>query len=116
MGGRPFSAGHNTQLDAANPQHDPASALVYQANGSEVTDVFVDGSPLLRNGQLSFLTATQERELAKRGQAASAAILRRAGITPEAAPGIAGDEWMAQEGSSSNKQCVTQDASVTHLE
>jgi 5-methylthioadenosine/S-adenosylhomocysteine deaminase len=40
---------HNT------PLHDPVAALVYSANGSDVTNVMVAGDLLLRDGRVTFL-------------------------------------------------------------
>jgi 5-methylthioadenosine/S-adenosylhomocysteine deaminase len=50
------------------PWHDPVANLVYAARGSDVTVVFVDGRPLLREGRLVELDA--ERILADATQAA----------------------------------------------
>ena len=50
------------------PWHDPVANLVYAARGSDVTAVFVDGRPLLRDGRLVELDA--ERILADATQAA----------------------------------------------
>jgi 5-methylthioadenosine/S-adenosylhomocysteine deaminase len=50
------------------PWHDPVANLVYAARGSDVTAVFVDGRPLLREGRLVELDA--ERILADATQAA----------------------------------------------
>jgi atrazine chlorohydrolase/5-methylthioadenosine/S-adenosylhomocysteine deaminase/melamine deaminase len=62
------------------PSHDLAATLVYQANGSEVDTVLVDGEVLLRNGRLSFLTPEEELLLYEDAQARSEKILRRAGM------------------------------------
>src|SRR5262249_56430433 len=50
------------------PWHDPVANLVYAARGSDVSAVFVDGRPLLRDGRLVELDA--ERILADAAQAA----------------------------------------------
>ena len=48
-------------LDAPSltPLNNPVAALAYSANGSEVTDVIIDGRPVLRNREL--LTIDEER-------------------------------------------------------
>ena len=48
-------------LDAPSltPLHNPVAALAYSANGSEVTDVIIDGRPVLRNRELT--TIDEER-------------------------------------------------------
>jgi cytosine/adenosine deaminase-related metal-dependent hydrolase len=65
------------------PRHSVASVLVYQANGSEVDTVIVDGRVLVRDGQL---TASQSgeggpAELARSAQLASARLAERAQLT-----------------------------------
>jgi 5-methylthioadenosine/S-adenosylhomocysteine deaminase len=58
------------------PWHDPVANLVYAARGSDVTAVFVDGRPLLRDGRLVELDA--ERILADATQAARELVDARA--------------------------------------
>jgi 5-methylthioadenosine/S-adenosylhomocysteine deaminase len=58
------------------PWHDPVANLVYAARGSDVTAVFVDGRPLLRDGRLVELDA--ERILADATQAARVLVDARA--------------------------------------
>jgi len=65
-----------TNHPAMTPVHHPVSALVYSALGHEVTDVFVDGQPVLRNGQL---TRVNEREVMVRSQQAANSLAARAG-------------------------------------
>jgi atrazine chlorohydrolase/5-methylthioadenosine/S-adenosylhomocysteine deaminase/melamine deaminase len=71
-------------LDLARPQmvpaHDLAATLVYQANGSEVDTVLVDGRIVVRGGRVRFLSESEERDLYTDATARSAAILARAGI------------------------------------
>src|SRR5262249_2355344 len=50
------------------PWHDPVANLVYAARGSDVTAVYVDGRPLVRDGRVVELDA--ERILAEAAQAA----------------------------------------------
>ncbi len=48
-----------TFVDYKNPRnsplHDPVAALVYSANGADVSNVMVDGEFVLRNGKITFL-------------------------------------------------------------
>jgi len=44
---------------SATPQHDPTATIVYAAGSAEVTDMIVDGRPLMRNGEL--LTIDEEK-------------------------------------------------------
>lgn len=62
------------------PLHHVPNALVYQANGSEVQTVIVDGRIIMEDRRLAFLEPGEERELYARAQAASEAIARRAGL------------------------------------
>jgi 5-methylthioadenosine/S-adenosylhomocysteine deaminase len=54
-------------LDLARPHlvpcHDLAATLVFQANGSEVSDVFVDGRQVVAAGRPTFLSAAEQAEL-----------------------------------------------------
>jgi len=65
-----------TDHPAMTPVHHPVSSLVYSALGHEVTDVFVDGEPVLRNGKL---TKVNEREVLLRSQQAANSLAVRAG-------------------------------------
>lgn len=65
-----------THHPAMTPVHHPVSALVYSALGHEVTDVFVDGKPLLRHGQM---IGIDEREVLVQSQRAANSLTARAG-------------------------------------
>ncbi|MFZ4832580.1 amidohydrolase family protein [Rouxiella sp. Mn2063] len=65
-----------TDHPAMTPVHHPVSSLVYSALGHEVTDVFIDGEPVLRNGKL---TRVNEREVLLRSQQAANSLAERAG-------------------------------------
>jgi cytosine/adenosine deaminase-related metal-dependent hydrolase len=62
------------------PTHNVASVLVYQANGSEVETVIVDGQVLMEKRELAFFTLTQEEEFLSNVQQASDRMLERAGM------------------------------------
>jgi atrazine chlorohydrolase/5-methylthioadenosine/S-adenosylhomocysteine deaminase/melamine deaminase len=62
------------------PAHDVAATLVYQAEGSEVDTVLVDGKVLVRGGRLSFLGAEDEQRLYADASERSEKILLRAGM------------------------------------
>ncbi len=51
--------------------------LVYEAKGSDVTDVFVDGRQLLRDGEVTF---TDERTVIRNAEKELAQLLMRAGL------------------------------------
>jgi 5-methylthioadenosine/S-adenosylhomocysteine deaminase len=59
------------------PVHAPASALVYNANGNDVSDVVVGGEVLIANGVLLHI---DEARLVAECQAAADAMIARAGI------------------------------------
>ena len=63
------------------PRHSIASALVYQANGSEVDTVIVDGRVLVAGGQVISLGAEGAVELARSVQEASATVAEHARLT-----------------------------------
>jgi cytosine/adenosine deaminase-related metal-dependent hydrolase len=63
------------------PRHSIASALVYQANGSEVDTVIVDGRVLVAGGQVISLGAEGAVELARSVQEASARVAEHARLT-----------------------------------
>ncbi len=65
-----------TDHPAMTPVHHPVSSLVYSALGHEVTDVFVDGEPLLREGKF---TRINEREVLLRSKLAANSLAERAG-------------------------------------
>lgn len=71
-------------MDLAHPHttpwHNVASALVFQACGTEVDTVIVDGHVLMENGCLTLLTAGEEAEFLLTAQEASVAVLERAGM------------------------------------
>ncbi len=59
------------------PVHDPVSALVYAAVGTEVMSVVVDGRVLMRDG---VLTDLDEEAILERSRQAAADVVRRAGL------------------------------------
>ncbi len=65
-----------THHPAMTPVHHPVSSLVYSALGHEVTDVFVDGEAVLRQGKL---TRVDERKVLQRSQRAANSLAERAG-------------------------------------
>ncbi len=64
---------------AMAPVHDPVSALVYSALGHEVTHVFIDGRPVMRDGRI--LTVDERAALSASRRAADA-LTKRAGTGP----------------------------------
>ena len=54
--------------------------MVFQTYGNEVDTVLIDGDIVMRNRQLSWLTAAEERSLYRDAAERSAAISVRAGI------------------------------------
>ena len=60
------------------PLHSVPSALVYQALGTEVASVLVDGKVLMEHGTLSAMTELEETALFRRAQEASEDLMRRA--------------------------------------
>ena len=62
------------------PNHHLPSVLAYQAHGTEVRWVWVDGEPLMEAGRLSKMSEDEERAIREEAQAASAAIVDRAGL------------------------------------
>jgi cytosine/adenosine deaminase-related metal-dependent hydrolase len=72
-------------LDLSHPRlrplHNLASVLVYQANGSEVDTVIVDGEILLEGGAVVARGAHDPADVAERAQAASERIARCAGFS-----------------------------------
>jgi 5-methylthioadenosine/S-adenosylhomocysteine deaminase len=60
------------------PRHSVSSTLVYQANGSEVDTVLVDGRVLVAAGRLAGLEPGEVTLLGQRAQRASALVARRA--------------------------------------
>lgn len=62
------------------PQHDTASALVYQANGSEVHTVVVNGTVVMADRRPRWLSVSDEATLQAQVQRASNRILSAAGI------------------------------------
>lgn len=71
-------------LDLKQPQlcplHHIPNGLVFQAYGSEVETVIVDGRIVMENRKLSFLDGKDEGELYKAAQAASLGIAKRTGL------------------------------------
>ena len=59
------------------PVHNPASALVYNANGPDVHTVIVDGQVLLDAGQVTML---DEAALLESSRQAARALMQRAGV------------------------------------
>ncbi|MGI9296113.1 MAG: amidohydrolase family protein, partial [Pseudomonadales bacterium] len=62
------------------PRHRIASVLVYQAMGTEVETVIVDGRILMEDGVLTMLEAGEEREIVENAQLASERVIEKAGI------------------------------------
>jgi atrazine chlorohydrolase/5-methylthioadenosine/S-adenosylhomocysteine deaminase/melamine deaminase len=62
------------------PCHSVASALVYQADGTEVDTVVVDGRVLLAGRRPTWLSPEDERQLLAEAQAASERIAAEAGL------------------------------------
>jgi cytosine/adenosine deaminase-related metal-dependent hydrolase len=62
------------------PSHNAASTIVYQAYGTEVDTVVIDGQVLMRRRALTRLPEEEETALLIDAQAASQAILDRAGM------------------------------------
>jgi 5-methylthioadenosine/S-adenosylhomocysteine deaminase len=62
------------------PAANLAAALVWQANGSEVDTVLVDGHIVVRHGRPTYLTPEEEQELYTDSSVRAAAITQRAGI------------------------------------
>lgn len=65
-----------TDHPAMAPVHDPVSALVYSALGHEVTDVFIDGRPVMRKGRL---VNVDERAVLALSRKAARELTTRAG-------------------------------------
>jgi cytosine/adenosine deaminase-related metal-dependent hydrolase len=63
------------------PVFDPATTLIFQAGGSEVDTVLVDGRVLMRHGTLTFLTPDEEQALCREAQERAERIIERAGLT-----------------------------------
>lgn len=66
----------STDHPAMTPVHHPVSSLVYSALGHEVSDVFIDGEPVLRQGQL---TRVSEKAVLARSQQAARSLAARTG-------------------------------------
>ncbi|WP_215844784.1 amidohydrolase family protein [Candidatus Pantoea bituminis] len=66
----------DTRHPAMTPIHHPVSSLVYSALGHEVSDVFVDGKWLLRDGEFTHL---DQREVMARSQRAAHSLAVRTG-------------------------------------
>jgi cytosine/adenosine deaminase-related metal-dependent hydrolase len=81
-------------IDLAQPQMIPApnlpAALVWQADGSEVHTVLVNGEVVVRDGQPAYLTASEQQTLYADASARAAAIAQRAGIVTTAHGGALG--------------------------
>lgn len=65
-----------TNHPAMAPVHNPVSALVYSALGHEVTDVFIDGRPVMRAGRI---VTVDEAAVLARSRAAADSLARRSG-------------------------------------
>ena len=63
------------------PNHHLPSTLVYQAHGTEARWSWVDGEPLMEAGRLTGMSEEAERSMLEEAQAASAAIVERAGLS-----------------------------------
>jgi cytosine/adenosine deaminase-related metal-dependent hydrolase len=62
------------------PHHDLAAAIVFQAYGSEIRTVLIDGNVVMRDRELAFMTPREETAFYADAQERSTAILNRAGI------------------------------------
>ena len=62
------------------PTHHLPSAIVFQTYGNEVDTVLIDGNIVMRNRQLTWLTAAEEHALYRDATERSTAISLRAGI------------------------------------
>jgi len=62
------------------PNHHLPSILMYQAHGTEVRWVWVDGEPLMEAGRLARVSEDEERAIREEAQTASNAIVERAGL------------------------------------
>jgi len=63
-----------------HPTHHLPATIVYQAHGSDVRTVLVDGRPVLDDGKIAFAPASDPVRLHAQAQQASEAIVDRAGI------------------------------------
>ena len=59
------------------------AVLVWQANGSEVNTVLVDGEVVVRHGRPTYLTTEEEQALYAAASARAATISQRAGIVAD---------------------------------
>ncbi len=64
------------------PHQSIASALVYQANGTEVHTAVIDGRVVMADRQPAWLSVEAERELLDDVRAATARILSESGVWP----------------------------------
>ncbi|MGD9764636.1 MAG: amidohydrolase family protein [Candidatus Binatia bacterium] len=62
------------------PRHHLASTIVYQAHPDDVRTVVIDGAVVMRDRVLAWMDADEERELCRKAQRASEAIIERAGL------------------------------------
>jgi len=62
------------------PRHDWLSTLVFQAKSTDVRTVIIDGAVVMEDRVLRFLDPDEELRLGRAAQAASVAILERAGL------------------------------------
>lgn len=70
----------NLQYPHLIPCHQIPSTLVYQANGSEVDTTIVNGKILMRKGNLTIMSAEEERSILENAQDASVRIADKAGM------------------------------------
>lgn len=63
------------------PMHHVPNALVFQAYGSEVQTVIIDGKIAMEDRELKFLEEGEEAELYREAQAASLDLAKRTGLT-----------------------------------
>jgi atrazine chlorohydrolase/5-methylthioadenosine/S-adenosylhomocysteine deaminase/melamine deaminase len=80
----------NLRLPHLVPRHSIASVLVYQANGTEVETVMIDGRIVLSEGRPRWMTPTEELSLVDDVQTASERILRSAEL-----PKRDDDHWLS---------------------
>jgi atrazine chlorohydrolase/5-methylthioadenosine/S-adenosylhomocysteine deaminase/melamine deaminase len=65
------------------PSFDVLATLLFQANGSEVRDVFVDGVHAVRNGRPTYLSVEAEQALLLDAQSRSQRIVQESGLQPQ---------------------------------
>jgi cytosine/adenosine deaminase-related metal-dependent hydrolase len=70
----------DTQKIHMTPLHSVIAGLVYQANGSEVDTVIVDGQVLVERGNVTFMSIEEEAKLRLEAQQRSVELMARIGL------------------------------------